>query len=186
MRSIITTTCVCCIFDIRDLRSGQLRDLPKLSQWAKFQLPLFRIGTFPFARNCVTLGHQWRPRCKYSLVTPKRAFEVTRGHQSFFANNFWFRKDGDVRVVSLCSSYQEASSHMQYDLLGSYPSRSYCGPSDRILRTPEICSMHEPPVNPRYIECNPSFFFRGITRMFTYLPITTTFEYYDWRSCGIP
>ena len=29
-----------------------------LSQWAKFQLPLFRIGTFPFTGNGVGLGPQ--------------------------------------------------------------------------------------------------------------------------------
>ena len=30
----------------------------RLSQWAKFQLPLFRIGTFPFTGNGVGLGPQ--------------------------------------------------------------------------------------------------------------------------------
>ena len=45
-------------FYIRDLRSGQFRDLAMLSQWAKFQLPLFRIGTFPFTGNGVGLGPQ--------------------------------------------------------------------------------------------------------------------------------
>ena len=51
-----TTTCISWIFDIRDLRSGQLRDLPMFSQWAKIKFPLFRIGTFPFTRNGFTLA----------------------------------------------------------------------------------------------------------------------------------
>ena len=58
MRSIVRAICISRIFDIRDLRSGQFRDLPMLSQWAKFQLPLFRIRTFPFTGNGVGLGPQ--------------------------------------------------------------------------------------------------------------------------------
>ena len=50
--------CISWIFYIRDLRSGQFRDLPMLSQWAKFQLPIFRIRTFPFTGNGVGLGPQ--------------------------------------------------------------------------------------------------------------------------------
>ena len=59
MRSIVRANCMSWIFYIRDLRPGQFRDLPMLSQWAKFQLPLFRIGTFPFTGNGVGLGPQW-------------------------------------------------------------------------------------------------------------------------------
>ena len=58
MRSIVRAICISWIFYIPDLRSGQFRDLPLLSQWAKFQLPLFRIGTFPFTGNGVGLGPQ--------------------------------------------------------------------------------------------------------------------------------
>ena len=58
MRSLVRAICSSWIFYIRDLRSGQFRDLPMLSQWAKFQLPLFRIGTFPFTGNDVVLGPQ--------------------------------------------------------------------------------------------------------------------------------
>ena len=58
MRSIVRAICVSWIFYIRDLRSGQFRDQPMLSQWAKFQLPLFRIGTFRFTGNGVGLGPQ--------------------------------------------------------------------------------------------------------------------------------
>ena len=58
MRSIVRAICISWIFYIRDLRSGQFRDLPMLSQWEKFKLPLFRIGTFPFTGNGVGLGPQ--------------------------------------------------------------------------------------------------------------------------------
>ena len=46
-------------------------------QWAKFKLPLFRIGTFPFTRNGVGLGPQWWPRRQFSSVTLQRSSEVT-------------------------------------------------------------------------------------------------------------
>ena len=58
MRSIVRAICISLIFYIRDMRSGQFRDLPMLSQWATFQPPLFRIGTFPFTVNGVDLGPQ--------------------------------------------------------------------------------------------------------------------------------
>ena len=58
MRSIVRAIFISQIFYIRDLRSGQFRDLPMLSQWAKFQLPLFRIRTFLFTGNGVGLGPQ--------------------------------------------------------------------------------------------------------------------------------
>ena len=37
---IVSTKCISRIFDICDLRSGQFHDLPIISQWEKFQLPL--------------------------------------------------------------------------------------------------------------------------------------------------
>ena len=46
----------------KNLRGGVQTPLPPagrgLSQWAKFQLPLFRIRTFPFTGNGVGLGPQ--------------------------------------------------------------------------------------------------------------------------------
>ena len=77
MRSIVRAICISWIFYIRDLRSSQFRDLPMLSQWAKFQLPLFPIRTFPFTGNGVGLGPQWWPRRQFSSVTPPK---VIWGH----------------------------------------------------------------------------------------------------------
>ena len=52
--------------------------------------------------------HRWTSKCH--LRSPKFT-------NRFFANNFWFRRDRDVWVVSWCFSHQDASIHMQYDLL---------------------------------------------------------------------
>ena len=41
--------------------------------------------------------------------------EVTRGHQSSFANNFWSKRDRDARLVSVRSSCPGESNDMQYD-----------------------------------------------------------------------
>ena len=90
------------------LRSGQFRDLPMSSQWANFQLPLFCIRTFPFTRNGVALSHQWLPRCQFSSVTSNGHLRSPKVTNRFFANNFWFRRDRDVGVVSLCFSHQDA------------------------------------------------------------------------------
>ena len=45
----------------------------------------------------------------------ERSFEVTRGHQLSFANNFWSKRDRDVGLVSVRSSRAGESTDMQYD-----------------------------------------------------------------------
>ena len=45
----------------------------------------------------------------------QRSFEVTRGHQPSFANNFWSKTDRDVELVSIRLSWPGKSSDMQYD-----------------------------------------------------------------------
>ena len=45
----------------------------------------------------------------------ERSFEVTRGHRPSFANNFWSKRDRDVRMVSVRSSWPGESNDMQYD-----------------------------------------------------------------------
>ena len=45
----------------------------------------------------------------------ERSFEVTRGHQPSFANNFWSKRDRDVGLVSVRSSWPGESTDMQYD-----------------------------------------------------------------------
>ena len=48
-------------------------------------------------------------------LTLERSFEVTRGHQPSFANNFWSKRDRDVGLVSVRSSWPGKSNDMQYD-----------------------------------------------------------------------
>ena len=45
----------------------------------------------------------------------ERSFEVTRGHQPSFANNFWSKRDRDVGLASVRSSWPGESNDMQYD-----------------------------------------------------------------------
>ena len=42
VRAQVSTTCISRIFDIGDLRSGQFRDLPIISQWEKIQILLIQ------------------------------------------------------------------------------------------------------------------------------------------------
>ena len=52
---------------------------------------------------------------KLHYLPLQRSFEVTRGHQPSFANNFWSKRDRDVGLVSVRSSWPYESSDMQYD-----------------------------------------------------------------------
>ena len=45
----------------------------------------------------------------------ERSFEVTRGHQPSFANNFWSNRDRDVGLVSVRSYWPGESTYVQYD-----------------------------------------------------------------------
>ena len=44
----------------------------------------------------------------------ERSFEVTRGHQLSFANNFWSKRVRDVGLVSVGSSWPGGSTEMKY------------------------------------------------------------------------
>ena len=105
-------------FYIRDLRSGQFRDLSMLS--------MGKILTTSFSHRNISIHWEW---CwlRSSVMTQATVFigdppKVIWSHlrsPTVFANNYWSKRDTDVRVVSLCFSHQDASIHMQYDLLGS-------------------------------------------------------------------
>ena len=53
IRSSVPTKCISRIFDICDLRSGHIRDLPIISQWAKIKLPVlcFILSLYEWNRN---------------------------------------------------------------------------------------------------------------------------------------
>ena len=138
--SIVHTTCISGNFDIRDLRPGQFRNLPMLIQCAKF-------STTSFPHRNISIHSEWNHL--WSSVTihvsvfiddpPKRSSEVTQS-PTIFTNNFCFRKGGYMGVVSLCFSRIDASTHMQYDILGSPRNldlRSNCDPDPS--RSAGIC-----------------------------------------------
>ena len=85
-----------------------------------------KISTTSFSHRNVSIHWKW---CwlRSSVMTQATVFigvppKVIWGHlrsQTVFANNFWSKRDRDVRMVSLCFSHQHASIHMQYDLFGS-------------------------------------------------------------------
>ena len=69
----------------------------------------FLSGTISYRTVVDTLS-------KKLLYLPlQRSFEVTRGHQPSFANNFWSKRDRDVELVSVRLSWPGESSDTQYD-----------------------------------------------------------------------
>ena len=116
MRSSVPTKRISWIFDIGDLSSGHFCDLPIISLWAKknnsviFTLAqAFLSGTISY-RTVVDTSSK-----KLHYLPLQRSFEVTRGHQPSFANNFWSKRDRNVGLVSVRSSWPGKSSDMQYD-----------------------------------------------------------------------
>ena len=57
-------------FYIGDLRSGQFRDLPIISQWGKTQMPQILIRSAQLVQNHAQFGYCWWPRCNFAYVTP--------------------------------------------------------------------------------------------------------------------
>ena len=116
MRSSVPTKRISQIFDIGDLRSGHFCDLPIRSQWEKKSTPLYLLCCKPIWVESYRIGQLWTIRVKNFHCLPlERSFEVTRGHQPSFANNFWSKRDRDVRLVSVRWSWPGKSNDMQYD-----------------------------------------------------------------------
>ena len=115
MRSSVPTKCISRIFDIGDLRSCHFCDLPIITQWAKINSVIFTLaqaflsGIISY-RTVVDNSSK-----KFHSLPLERSFEVTRGHQPSFANNFWSKRDRDMGLVSVRSSWPGESSDMQYD-----------------------------------------------------------------------
>ena len=79
-----------------------------------------KISTTSFWHQNISIHWEW---CwlRSSVMTQATVFigdppKVIWGHlrspTRFFANNFWSKRDRDVRVVSLCFSHQDASIQM--------------------------------------------------------------------------
>ena len=115
MRSSVPTKRISRIFDIGDLRSGHFCDLPIISQWAKNRLCYICFGASVFEWNHIVEDSCGQFEKKLHYLPLQRSFEVTRGHQSSFANNFWSKRDRDVGLVSVRSSWPGELTDMQYD-----------------------------------------------------------------------
>ena len=103
------------IFYIGDLRSSQFCDLPIISQWAKNQLRYIYFAQ-AYLSGIISYRTVADNSSKNLHCLPlERSFEVTGGHQPSFANNFWSKRDRDVGLVLVRSSWPGESIYMQYD-----------------------------------------------------------------------
>ena len=68
-------------FYIGDLRSGQFRDLPIISQWVKIEGPLMRTRSAQLTQNHNQIGYAWYPRRAVASFPVERSSEVTWRHR---------------------------------------------------------------------------------------------------------
>lgn len=119
--------CAICIsrnFDIGDLRSGQFRDLPIISQWGKNQLPVFTPKTGLNGPIYHTWLHIRSTFTALRSVLLLGSCKVMWRHQrspAVFANNSVQEQDTDAWMVSLCSARQDASNDIHDDLEVTWP-----------------------------------------------------------------
>ena len=89
---------------------------PHYKSMGKKSTLLYLLWRKRFWVESYRIGQLWTIRVKNCITYPlQRSFEVTRGHQPSFANNFWSKRDRDVGLVSVRSSWPGESSYMQYD-----------------------------------------------------------------------
>ena len=82
----------------------------------KKSTPLYLLWRKHIWVDSYRIWQLWTIRVKNLHCLPlERSFEVTRGHQPSFANNFWSKRDRDVGLVSVRSSWPGESNDMQYD-----------------------------------------------------------------------
>ena len=117
MRSSVPTKRISWIFDIGDLRSGHFCDLPITykSMGQKINSVIFTLAQAFLSGTISYRTVQETSSKKLHYLPLQSSFEVTRGHQQSFANNFWSKRDRDVGLVSVRSSWPGKSSDMQYD-----------------------------------------------------------------------
>ena len=89
---------------------------PHYKSMGKKSTLLYLLWRKRFWVESYRIGQLWTIRVKKMHHLPlQRSFEVTRGHQPSFANNFWSKRDRDVGLVSVRSSWPGESTDMQYD-----------------------------------------------------------------------
>ena len=65
--------------------------------------------------------HLWWSGCNWWSGVTGRSYEVTWGHNPFFANNSWQDEDRDAQMVPNDFARQSGSEDMHIDLLGPWP-----------------------------------------------------------------
>ena len=115
MRSSVPTKRISRIFDIGDLRSGHFSDLRIKVNGQKINSVIFTLAQ-AFLSGIISYRTVVDNSSKKLHYLPlQRSFEVTRGHQPSFANNFWSKRDRDVGLVSVRSAWPGESTDMKYD-----------------------------------------------------------------------
>ena len=91
----VPTTCISRTLYIGDLRWGQFRDLPIISQWGKTQVPQMLIRSVQIVRKharYAQLGYCWWSRCNFANVTPRKVIwghiMTSRGQWTFLLVTF--------------------------------------------------------------------------------------------------
>ena len=118
MRSSVPTKRISRICDIGDLRSGHFCDIPIIGKWMGKKSTLLGIFTLAQAFLSGIISYMTvvdNSSKKLHYLPLQRSFEVARDHQPLFANNFWSKRDRDVGLVSVRSSWSGESTDMQYD-----------------------------------------------------------------------
>ena len=93
---------------------------PHYKSMGKKSTPLYLLWRNHIWVESYRIGQLWTICVKNLHCLPlERSFEVTRGQKPSFANNFWSKRDRDVGLVSVRSSWPGESNDMQY-----YPFRS--------------------------------------------------------------
>ena len=110
-------------FYIGDLRSGQFRDLPIISQRGKTEGPLMRIRSSQLTQNHNQIGYAWYPRRAVASFPVERSSEVTLWRYRVtvrFLSITFDRNELETWGWCQCSSRHGASTDMQHDLLRSH------------------------------------------------------------------
>ena len=93
---------------------------PHYKSMGKNSTPLYLLWRKPIWVESYRIGQLWTIRVQICIAYPSkgqlRSAEVTNRHLPIsFANNFWSKRDRDVGLVSVRSSWPGESNDMQYD-----------------------------------------------------------------------
>ena len=114
------TTCISRILHISDLRSGQSRDFPIVSQWGKNINPSYSVETKQ-TRTILSIYNLISPLLinKLQILTSDPylgQLEVIQGHENVYVNNSLNTYRISLKLAPKCLSCQDTSGDMQLDL----------------------------------------------------------------------